>query len=118
MQNLTLSFKEEILELEETNSALTKDKKLLESLMNRVVKSFHNRDMSRLVAELLSLNFSTIQLNSEKSKYEKKMIQMEREQKKLEDNKFSKNFELNQTIMNEKETLRDMILKQENKICK
>jgi len=72
--------------------------------------------MSRLITELVNISFSLNQLNSEKAKYEKQIIQMEREQQRLEENN-GINFELKQTIMNERNSLKEMLIKQENKIC-
>ena len=117
MKNTTSSLHAEIMNLEETNQTLMKDKKLLESFINKIVKSFHNRDMSRLLTELIAINFSLIQLNAEKSKYEKQVIQMDREVKKLDEDKVSRNIELKQTIINEKNSLKDLIIKQDTKIC-
>jgi len=116
MKNLLGGLKTELMELDENNMILQHDKRLLENLINKIVKSFHNRDMSRLITELVNISFSLNQLNSEKAKYEKQIIQMEREQQRLEENN-GINFELKQTIMNERNSLKEMLIKQENKIC-
>ncbi len=105
-------------ELEETKIVLIRDKKVMETLLHKIIKSFHNRDMSILVTDIVNLNFTLIQLESEKVRYEMQIKEVDRQKKSVDnqENPFSANYELNQTLLNEKNNLKELLIKQENKI--
>jgi len=90
--------------------------------MNRVAKSFPNRDMVKCVNDIIAVKEATFQFTNDKKRIESRIAQLEKERKNLTEENSNKdgsfNIELNSTIKQEIKNLQSLLGEFDLKICK
>lgn len=113
--NKNLEFDKLKIRAENKVDLLTKEKKLLESLLTNFVKSYPCKEINKLMNEILNINDFIMKTENEKMKIEEKLIQMESEFNQIfKDN----NNDLCLIVKNEKDNLKRLIIEFERRTSK